>query len=136
MITKSQNITLDKQARNEIIDFGLRLGQVCWDVYCQSSVGFTRLFMLPSDAARRRANELFHLGFCARLIICPPTDADTETSDGEMMWKDYLATMDGRVVLGCVAYPDTPEFILDYAKHFFLEGFVAGTISVRELFKK
>jgi len=136
MITQNQNITLDEKDRNEIIDFGLRLGQVCWDVYCQSPVGFTRLFMLPSDAARRRANELFHLGFAARLIICPPTDGDTEMSDGEMMWKDYLATMDGRIVLGCVAYPDTPEFILDYAKHFFLEGFVAGTITVRELFKK
>jgi len=133
-MTKS-TATLDKKDRNEIIDFGLRLGQVCWDVYCQSPVCFTRLFMLPNDAARRRANELFHLGFAGRMIICPPSDASTEDSDGETLWQSYLDTMDGRVVLGCAAYPDTPEFVLDYAKHFFIEGFHAGTIAVREIFK-
>ena len=133
MTTKTHPLTASE--RNEIIDFGIRLGQVCWEIYRQSPVGFTRLLMLPNDTIRRRANELFHLGFCARLIICPPTEPDTETSDGEMMWNDYLATMNGRAVLGGVAYPDTPEFILDYAKHFFIEGFRAGTITVREIFK-
>jgi hypothetical protein len=88
--------------------------------------------MLPNDDARRRANELFHLGFCARLVS-PPTDS--ETSLGEMLWEDYLATMDGKIVLGCVTYPDTPEFILGYAKEFFLEGCRAGAITVREIFQ-
>ena len=130
--------TLDKKDRDELIDFGIRLGQACWDVYCRSKYGFPRVFMLPSDDARRRANELFHLGFGARLIICPPVgtpDVDAETSDGERMWKAYLDTMDGKIVLGCIAHPDTPEFILGYAKEFFLEGFQAGTIAVREIFK-
>ena len=133
MTTKKHPLTPSE--RNEIVDFGLRLGQACWDVYCQSPVGFMRLFMLPNDTARRRANELFQLGFCGRLIICPPTDSD-ETPDGEMLWNDYLTAMDGRVALGCVTYPDTPDFVLDYAKHFFIEGFQAGTITVREILKR
>ena len=137
MITKKQNFTIDKKERDELIDFGIRIGQTCWDVYRQTTVGFPRVFMLPSDAARRRANELFHLGFCGRLFMCPPTDpsVDAETSEGEALWRDYLATMNGKVVLGCGTYPDTPEFVLDYAKNFFLEGFRAGTIAVSEIFQ-
>ena len=121
--------------RDELVDFGIRLGQVCWDVYCRSKYGFPRVFMLPSDAARRQANELFHLGFSARLFLCPPSDAVTEAFDGKMLWSKYLSTMEGKVVLGFSAYPDTPEFILAYAKDFFLQGFTAGAIAVREIFK-
>ena len=136
MTTKSHTPTISKRDRDELIDFGIRLGQVCWDVYCQSKAGFPRVFMLPSDDARRRANELFHLGFGARLMVCPPIgNTDTETSDGERMWEAYLDTMDGKVVLGCAAYPDTPKFVLGYAKEFFLEGFRAGTIAARELLR-
>ena len=140
MITKNQNITIDKKARDELVDCSIRLGQVCWDVYRQTKVGFPRVFMLPGGAARRRANELFHLGFCGRLFMCPPSDsatwdADTEMSEGDALWQEYLGTMDGKVVLGCGVYPDTPEFILNYAREFFLEGFRAGTIAVREIFR-
>jgi hypothetical protein len=130
----SPTTILDKKDRDELIDFGIRLGQACWDVYCRSKAGFPRVFMLPNDTARRQANELFHLGFSARLFMCPP-DTAAETSDGEALWEAYLDTMDGKVVLGSIAYPDTPEFILDYAKDFFLQGFSAGTIAVREIFK-
>ena len=120
---------LTPSERNEIVDFCLRLGQACWSVYRQSPVGLTRLLMLPNDAARRCANELFLLGFCGRLLM-HPNDADSEA-----LWNDYLDTMEGKVVLGCTAHPDTPEFVLDYARHFFLEGFMAGTIALREVFK-
>ena len=130
MTTKTHPLTPSE--REELVDFGIRLGQACWDVYCQSPVGFTRLLMLPNDNTRRRANELFHLGFCGRLFMCPSDDTD---SDGEMLWNDYLATMHGKIVLGYTAYPDMPEFVLGYAKHFFLEGFQAGTITVNEIFK-
>jgi len=125
---------LDKKDRNELVDFGVRLSQACWEVYSRSDAGFPRIFMLPNDDVRRRANQLFHLGFCARLFRCPSSDAAVET-DGEMLWNDYLSTMNGKRVLGFGIYPDTPEFILNYAKHFFIEGFHAGTIAVREIFK-
>ena len=136
MITTKPNI--DKKERDELIDFGIRIGQTCWDVFCRSKVGFTRLFMLPNDTTRRRANELFHLGFCARLLMCPPDEnstAETEMFECGMMWQDYLGTMNGKIVLGNVAYPDTPKNILDYAKGFFLEGFRSGTITAREIFR-
>ena len=135
MITTKPNI--DKKECDELIDFGIRIGQTCWDVFCRSKVGFIRVFMLPDDAARRRANELFHLGFCARLFMCPPDENstdDTEMSECEAKWQNYLCTMNGKIVLGDVAYPDTPKNILNYAKGFFLEGFRAGTIAVREIF--
>ena len=140
MITQNQNILLDKKERDELVDFGIRIGQACWDVFRQSKFGFPRVFMLPSDDSRRRANELFHLGFCARLFACPPTDletsdADTERIECEMMWQDYLGTMAGKIVFGYGVYPDTPEFILGYAREFFLAGFQAGTIAVREIFR-
>ena len=124
----TQNLTPNE--REELVDFGIWLGQACWDVYRQSPVGFTRLFMLPNDNARRRANELFHLGFCGRLFV---DHSDDMTADS--LWNDYLDTMDDKIVMGNIAYPDTPEFILDYAKHFFIEGFIAGTIAVNEIFK-
>ena len=136
MITTKPNI--DKKKRDELIDFGIRIGQICWDVFCRSKVGLIRVLMLPGDAERRRANELFHLGFCARLFMCPPDEnstGDTETSECEAMWQNYLGTMDGKIVLGDVAYPDMPEFILNYARDFFLEGFRAGTMAVREIFR-
>ena len=124
--------SLTPTERDELIDFGLQVGQACWEVYCRSKVGFPRVFMLPNDDVRRRANELFHLGFCACLFRCPPSDVAAE---GEALWNEYLGTMDGKVVLGFGIYPGTPEFILDYAKGFFLEGFSAGTIAVREIFR-
>jgi hypothetical protein len=125
--------TLDKNDRDELVDFSIRLGQVCWDVYCQSKTGFIQVFLLPTVTVHRRANELFQLGFSARMLLCPSTlDSDT---DGEKTWKSYLATMEGKIVLDGAAYPDTPEVILAYAKEFFLEGFRAGSIAVREIFK-
>jgi len=136
MITKNQNITTDKTSRDEeLIDLGFRLGQACWDVYSRSKCGFPRVFMLPSAATRRRARELFQTGFSARMFVCPPVDTALETSEGEMMWEIFLDTMDGEVVLDFGTYPETPEFVLDWAKEFFLEGFRAGTIAVREIRK-
>ena len=134
MITKNQNITTEKTFRKELIDLGIQLGQCCWDAYSGSRFGFPRVSMLPDDDARRRANDLFQTGFGARMFVCPPAgfrDTDRETSESEAMWKIFLGTMDGKVVLGCGTYPDTPNFVLDWAKGFFLEGFRAGTIAVQ-----
>ena len=122
--------TLDKNDRDELVDFTIRLGQVCWDIYCQSKIGFVRVFMLPNDELRRRASELFHLGFSGRMLLCPPS-----ATDGESLWTNYLGLQKGNVVLDGAAYLDTPEVVLNYAKEFFLEGFRAGTIAVREIFK-
>ncbi len=41
--------------------------------------------MLPGDKFRRRANELFQLGFSGRMFVCPPI----LDSDGEELWKSY-----------------------------------------------
>ena len=134
-MTTKKHPTPNKKDCVEIVDFSIRLGQACWDTYCRSEVGFVRVFTLPSGNARCRANDLFQLGFSARMLMCPPTDDSDETVDGDRMWKDYLGRMNGRVILSGLAHPDTPEFILNYAKGFFLEGFRAGTIAVREIFK-
>jgi hypothetical protein len=131
-MTTKKHPAIDKKDCDGLVDFSIRLGQACWNVYCRSKAGFPRLFMLPNNDARCRANELFHLGFSTRLIICPSTAPD---ADGETMWQIYLDNMDGKVVLSGTAYPDTPKFILHYAKEFFLEGFRAGTVAVREIFK-
>ena len=146
----NQTTVLDKKDRDELVDFSIRLGQLCWNVYCESKVGFVRVFMLPNADVRRRANELFHLGFSARMIICPPIgipalDAVTETPLGEKMWESYLDTMNGKVApvnarrpTGAVPFEgeadcDETASFLRYAKEFFLEGFRAGTIAVREI---
>jgi len=131
---------LDKKDRDELVNSCIEIGQDCWNAYCHSKSGFVRVFMLPSDAVRRRANELFHLGFSARMLMCPPTgvptlDAITETPLGERIWAEYLGTMNGKIVLDGPAYPDTPEIVLRYAKEFFLEGFRAGTIVALEILK-
>ena len=129
-MTLQDQTTLDKKDRDEIIDFSIRLGQVCWDAYCQSKIGFVRVFMLPNDELRRRANELFHLGFSGRMLLCPPS-----TTDGEALWTNYLGSQKGKVILDGAAYSDTPEVVLHYAREFFLEGFRAGTIAVRQIFE-
>ena len=138
MTAQTQTTATNEKDRNELIDLSIRLGQGCWDVYCRSKIGFIRVFMMPSKAARYRANELFQCGFSARMLFCPPTgitelDAIAETPVGEQAWKNYLATHEGKIILGGPAYPDTPKVILDYAKEFFLEGFSAGTIAVQEI---
>ena len=94
--------------------------------------------MMPSKAARCRANELFQCGFSARMLFCPPTgitelDAINEMPMGEQAWQNYLAAHEGKIILDGPAYPDTPKVVLDYAKEFFLEGFSAGTIAVQEI---
>ena len=132
--------TLDKKDRDELVDFCLEIGQSCWNVYCHSKTGFLRVFMLPGNDVRRRANDLFLLGFSARMLMCPPTGVPTldklaETPLGEKAWESYLDTMNGRVLLDCAAYPDTPDVVLRYAKEFFLEGFRAGTIAALEILK-
>ena len=134
----TQNTTIDKTDRDELVDLSIRFGQGCWGVYCRSKVGFVRVFMLPNAEVRRRANELFQLGFSARMIMCPPIgvpalDAITEESLGERAWKDYLTMHEGTVILDGPVYPDTPAVVLDYAKEFFLEGFRAGTLAVTEI---
>ena len=131
-MTLQDQTTLDKKDRDELVDFTIRLGQVCWDIYCQSKIGFVRVFMLPNDKLRRRANELFQLGFSGRMLMCPPSVPDT---DGESLWTNYLGSQKGKVVLDGAAYPDTPEVVLNYAKEFFLEGFRAGTIAIRQIFE-
>lgn len=138
MSTLNQPPNLDTKDRDELIDFSIRLGQTCWDVYCHSKIGFIRVFMLPSDTARRRANELFHLGFSARMLMCPPLgipalDSVLETPQGEAAWDSYLDSMDGKIVLDGAAYPETPEVVLRWARKFFLAGFSAGTLAVIEI---
>ncbi len=134
----TQNTTVDKTDRDELVDFSIFLGQHCWNVYCRSKVGFVRVFLLPNAATRRQANELFQLGFSGRMLFCPPIgipalDAAAEKPLGEKAWKSYLDTQNGKVVLDGPAYPDTPEVVLKYAKAFFLEGFRAGTLAVYEI---
>ncbi|HBT77294.1 MAG TPA: hypothetical protein DEB39_10325 [Planctomycetaceae bacterium] len=133
-----QNTTIDKTDRDELVDLSIRFGQGCWGVYCRSKVGFVRVFMLPNAEVRRRANELFQLGFSARMIMCPPIgiralDAITEKPLVERAWESYLDSMNGQTVLDGPAYPDTPQVVLRYAKEFFLEGFRTGTIAVYEI---
>jgi len=129
-MTPPKPTTLNKKDHDELADFSINLGQTCWNVYCQSKPGFVRVFMLPNDEFRRRANELFQLGFSGRMLLCPPS-----ATDGESLWTNYLGLQKGNVVLDGAAYPDTPEVVHNYAKEFFLEGFRAGTIAVREIFK-
>ncbi|HBT78495.1 MAG TPA: hypothetical protein DEB39_16570, partial [Planctomycetaceae bacterium] len=107
-------------------------------VYCRSKVGFVRVLLLPNTEVRRRANELFQLGFSGRMLLCPPIglpalDDATEAPLGEKAWESYLDSMNGQVVLDGPAYPDTPPVVLRYAKEFFLEGFRTGTIAVYEI---
>ena len=123
------------QEHDELVDLCIHLGQRCWNTYCHSKTGFIRIFMLPSDIVRHRANELFQLGFGARLLMCPPSLDSVIDSPDEVMWECYLRSMVGKTVLDGAAYPDTAKIILDCAKEFFLEGFRAGTIAVRELFE-
>jgi len=125
-----KNTALDKKDRDKLVDFTIRLGQHCWNVYIRSKAGFVRVFMLPNDEFRRRANELFQLGFSGRMLKCLPS-----STDGEALWANYLGSQTGKVVLDGAAYPDTPEVVLNYAKEFFLEGFRAGDIAVRKIFE-
>ena len=124
------NTALDKKDRDELVDFSIRLGQHCWNIYIRSKTGFVRVFMLPNNEFRRRANELFQLGFSGRMLMCPPS-----AIDGEALWTNYLGSQKDKVVLDGAAYPDTPEVVLNYAKEFFLEGFRAGGIAVRKIFE-
>jgi len=123
------NTALDKKDRDELVDFSIDLGQHCWNIYIRSKTGFVRVFMLPNDEFRRRANELFQLGFSGRMLKYPVN------TDGESLWTNYLGSQKGKVVLDGAAYPDTPEVVLNYAKEFFLEGFRAGDIAVRKIFE-
>lgn len=138
MIIQTQTTAIDKTDRDELVDFSIRLGQTCWGVYSRSKVGFVRIFMLPSDETRRRANELFQLGFSARMLFLPPLgipelDAISEKPTGNRAWEHYLAMHEGEIILDGPAYPDTPAVVFRYAKEFFLEGFRAGTLAVREI---
>ena len=138
MTTMNQTPDHDTTERNELIDLSIHLGQTCWGVYRRSKVGFVRVFMLPSDAVRLRANELFQLGFSARMLFylplgIPELDAISEKPVGERAWKDFLDSQNGKIVLDGPAYPETPAVVLRYAKEFFLEGFGAGTLAVREI---
>lgn len=122
----------------KLLDLSIRLGQGCWGAYCCSKIGFTRIFILPNNKIRRRANELFQCGFSARMLFWPPTgiielDAINETPMGKQAWENFLATHEGKTILDGPAYPDTPKVVLDYAREFFLEGFRAGTIVVQEI---
>jgi len=126
---------ISKQERDELIDFSVRIGQHCWYAYCRTKTGFVRLFLLPTDTALRRANELFQLGFSGRMLMCPPDACDTDGSLGDTLWQNYLGSQKGKVVLDGTAYPATPEAVLDYAKEFFLEGVRAGSIAISEIFK-
>ena len=121
----------------ELVDFSIKLGQHCWQVYSRSKAGFARICMLPNGKVRRRANELFLHGFSGRMLRCPTPalDSNAEMSHGEEMWKDYLTTKEGKVVLDSAPYPNTPGFILGCARGFFLEGFRAGNIAVQEIFQ-
>ena len=118
--------------------FGHRRGRGEWDAYVCLGAGLLRILMLPDDEARLTAKKLFLLGFDTRLHIIPPTarKAAHESADCEEMWQKCRNDMDGKLVLGVHLYPDTAEFILDYAKEFFLQGFRAGTIAANEFAKQ
>ena len=86
----TQNTTIAKTDRDELVDLSIRFGQGCWGVYCRSKVGFVRVFMLPNAEVRRRANELFQLGFSARMIMCPPIGVPAlDAVTGKEQWKDW-----------------------------------------------
>lgn len=134
----SDHPTLSQNDCNVLVDFSIRLGRECWSVYRRSTPGLIRLLLLPSATVRRRAEELHQLGFGARLILCPPVDIPDPTaaaSLGETMWRACLDSMDGQIVLDGPASPDTPEIVLRRAREFFLEGFRAGSVAVREIRK-
>ena len=138
MTTQNETRPLNETDRDELVDFSIRLGQTCWGVYSRSKIGFVRVFMLPSDAVRLRANELFQLGFSARMLFylplgIPELDAISEKPMGERAWKDYLAMHEGKIILNGPSYPNTPKVVLKYAEEFFLAGFSAGTLAVREI---
>jgi hypothetical protein len=126
--------SLSKKDRDELVDFSIHLGQTCWEAYCLSNSGFVRVFSLPSTTVRRRANELFQLGFSARMLMYPPV-GDSDAVTEQAAWNDYLGSAAGKIVLDGTAYPDTPSIVLNNAKLFFLEGFRAGSIAVQQIFE-
>ena len=120
--------TLTKTERAVLIDFCFVVCQACWEIDCISSPRFPRVFF--SSDIQRRAHELFLIGFSDRLFRCPPTETGTES---ETLWNDYLGTMNDRIILCRAAYPDTPLSVLACAKDYYLAGFSAGRIVVREI---
>ncbi len=141
-MTTQNTTTTDKTDRDEIVDISIKIGQLCWDVYCHSKTGFVRVLLLPSAEVRRRANELFQLGehavpsqtelplhFSDPLPLGAGVDERNNVEriiEGEAD-RPSASDLDGPV------YPDTPDVVLDYAQNFFHEGFRAGTVAVNEI---
>lgn len=122
------------------IDAAIQIGLIAWEAFRKSTFGKTCLDVLPSAAVYRRANELFLLGFTARLTTFPPfenrfLDDLLQGLLTDALWDDYLKSAGSKIILDGPAYPDTPECVLEAAKGFFRIGLKSATIACRELEK-
>ena len=125
---------------DERFDASYRLGEFAWEVFQKSLIGRLLLRLLPSEAVHHRAEELFLLGFTARMCVfvpygAPELDMLVDESLVDIVWEDYLLSVEGKVVLGGAPYPDTPKEFLYFARKFFRAGMKAATFTYNGLAK-
>ena len=132
---------------SEILDFCMELGQTCWEAFCATARAKIMLLLLPSDFVRTKAMRLFQLGFCSRMLACPPRGPEVLDSvlgpiQCDKTWQDFLKTANGKVYrpsgsdLDGEAYPATSQSIVQVARFFFRQGFMAGNVAARECMKE
>lgn len=125
---------------DERLDMSYLLGMTAWRAFQKSPIGEALIGLLPSGTARRRAYELFLLGFTARMSVftpygVPELDELVDLPLIDIVWEDYLISVKGAVVLDGPPYPDTPKETLALATTFFRLGFQSGTFAYNELAK-
>ncbi len=130
MFTEEKNDTKTISEKDKCLDACILIGQKCWDDYRESENGHSCLELLPSDQVRERANALFQLGFCCRMLVSPSIGLDYATEEKELnrLWVEHLETSGGEIVLDGFPFPYTDEATLRVAKAFFRLGYRAGTL--------
>lgn len=114
----------------------LAVGRECWKDYCDSENGMECLKRLPSEDVCERAEDIFLLGFCCRMLVSPPvkaTDRMTDEKEFNRLWVEHLHTCGGEIILDGLPFPFTDEIVLRVAKAFFRLGFTIGTSVWRQI---
>lgn len=135
--TDEQTLTPEE---SRLLDSCMDLGQTFWEAFRKTARAAILLIMLPSDVVRNEANRLFQLGFCSRMLACPPRGPEMLDSvlgplQCEKTWQEFLQAANGKVVLDSEAYPATGKSSLQIARFFFTQGFIAGNVAARECMK-
>lgn len=137
-------VMTNNETKTNLPDKNMRLlacgvvGREWWKDYCESENGKDVMEKLPSDRVRERAEDIFLLGFCSRMLVSPPggraePDRMAEEKDLTRLWVDYLEISGGEIVLDGSPFPRTEETTLLVAKSFFRLGYRAGTVVWRQL---